>query len=125
MQSSKFNLFFSIALERYSLINSIKVALIVGTLLNLINQGEQLAGFMWAEIDFIKFGLTFLVPFLVATYASSTTKLSFYVGSLAPVKALIKCNLCDNTITVKKNELIPACSNCKKNKRWKIKKHLL
>ncbi len=47
---------------------SLKVALIVGTLLNLINQGDRLFGA--GDIDWVKLVLTFLVPFCVATFGA-------------------------------------------------------
>ncbi len=51
------------------------VALVVGTILNLINQWEALLGA--AELDIVKFGLTYLVPFCVSTYAAYTTRRRF------------------------------------------------
>lgn len=42
------------------------VALIVGTVLNLINQGDALLG--EGRIDFTKIILTFIVPYCVTTY---------------------------------------------------------
>ena len=50
---------------------STKVALIVGTILTALNQGDQLTGlaprsaWLWWKI-----GLTYLVPFCVATFGS-------------------------------------------------------
>lgn len=52
-----------------------KVALVVGTVLNLINQWEALLG--PAELDILKFGLTYMVPFCVSTYAAYTTRRRF------------------------------------------------
>lgn len=47
-----------------------KVSLIVGTLLTLINQGDViLAGNISAAV-ILKIGLTYIVPYSVATYAS-------------------------------------------------------
>lgn len=46
---------------------SLLVALVMGTILNLINQGEILAG---RPLVFWKLALTFIVPFLVASYGS-------------------------------------------------------
>src|SRR5205823_12661979 len=45
---------------------SFAVALIVGTILNLINQGDAL--FSGTPVDFTKIALTFAVPYCVATY---------------------------------------------------------
>jgi hypothetical protein len=47
---------------------SLAVAVIVGSILNLINQGDAL----WssAPLDWTKFLLTYLVPYCVATYGA-------------------------------------------------------
>lgn len=47
---------------------SLLVALIVGTALNLINQGPELISGKWPV--FWKLALTYVVPFLVASYGS-------------------------------------------------------
>jgi hypothetical protein len=44
------------------------VALLVGTALNLINQGPEMFSVVWPVIW--KLALTYLVPFLVASYGS-------------------------------------------------------
>jgi hypothetical protein len=44
------------------------VALVVGTILNLINQGDALlAG---RRLDLVKLALTFIVPYFVSTYGA-------------------------------------------------------
>lgn len=56
------------ALERETVVRSLKVALIVGTALNLINQGDAL---MHNEpINIFKCLLTYAVPYCVATYGA-------------------------------------------------------
>lgn len=47
---------------------SLTVALIVGTALNLINQGPEMFAGKWPVMW--KLGLTYVVPFLVASYGS-------------------------------------------------------
>lgn len=47
---------------------SIGVALVVGTILTLINQGDAL--FSGDSISLVKVGLTYLVPLLVSTYGA-------------------------------------------------------
>lgn len=47
---------------------SLIVALIVGTILNLINQGDALLGA--AHLNWTKIILTFAVPYCVATYGA-------------------------------------------------------
>jgi len=49
------------------------VALVVGTILNLINQGDALVA--GAALNWWKIGLTYLVPFCVATYGACSMAL--------------------------------------------------
>lgn len=53
---------------------SFLVALIVGTMLNLINQGDALFGD--GHINLTKIILTFAVPYCVATYGAVSYRLS-------------------------------------------------
>jgi hypothetical protein len=52
---------------------SFLVALIVGTILNLINQGDTL--FAGHQLNFAKIILTFAVPYCVATYGAVSYRL--------------------------------------------------
>jgi hypothetical protein len=47
---------------------SFTVAIVVGTILNLINQGDAL--FTGASLDLVKLMLTYLVPYCVSTYGA-------------------------------------------------------
>ena len=62
-------LFFEAALERGTVATSAKVALLVGSLLALINYGDRilLYGDMRA-LDWLKLAVTYCVPYCVATY---------------------------------------------------------
>ena len=54
-------------------INSVYVALVVGTLLNLVNQGEQLlsgVGIEWPRVL-----LNYVVPFCVASYSAAKNEM--------------------------------------------------
>jgi hypothetical protein len=53
---------------------SLFVALIVGTILNLINQGDALVG--GGYLNFTKIILTFVVPYCVATYGAVSYRMS-------------------------------------------------
>ena len=55
---------------------SLWVALIVGTILNLIGQGDFLAD--GQPLNFWKIALTYLVPYCVATYGAVTARLETY-----------------------------------------------
>jgi len=48
--------------------HSLVVALVVGLILNLINQGDAL--FAGRRLDWAKIALTFLVPYAVSTYGA-------------------------------------------------------
>jgi len=50
------------------------VALLVGGLLNLINQGDAIFG--GGSINWLKLGLTFVVPYCVSTHGAIAAKLS-------------------------------------------------
>ena len=52
--------------------NAIKVALVVGTMLNLINQGAAI----WhgTPADWPRLGLNYLVPFLVSSYIGAKAR---------------------------------------------------
>ena len=50
------------------------VALVVGAILNLINQGDALWGD--APVHWVKLLLTFAVPYFVATYGAVSAKLA-------------------------------------------------
>lgn len=49
-------------------VRSLKVALVVGTALNLINQGDALLG--PASVNWFKLMLTFAMPYAVSTYGA-------------------------------------------------------
>lgn len=54
---------------------SFNVALVVGTILNLINQGDALLGL--TGISWPKIILTFLVPYCVSTYGAVASRLRY------------------------------------------------
>ena len=52
---------------------SLWVALMVGTILNLINQGDTLLS--GQRLDFAKLALTYVVPYFVSTYGAVSFRL--------------------------------------------------
>ena len=52
---------------------SLAAAVVVGTVLNLINQGDALFG--GRPLDWLKLGLTYIVPYCVATYGAVAFRL--------------------------------------------------
>jgi len=66
------NAFLSAATDKGTVITSIKVALVVGTILALINYGDRI--FFRHDMrlsDWIKLALTYFVPYCVATYGAA------------------------------------------------------
>jgi hypothetical protein len=53
---------------------SATVAVVVGTLLNLINQGDALVA--GGPVNFFKVALTYIVPYCVATYGAVSFRLA-------------------------------------------------
>jgi methyl-accepting chemotaxis protein len=65
---------YSLAFSKAQFFRSIKTSLVVGTILNLINQGSVIFGD--GEINLLKMLLTYVVPYSVATYAGTSTILN-------------------------------------------------
>lgn len=64
--------FFQIAVERNTIFTSAKVALVVGTLLALINYADRIFFRQDMQtLDWIKVIITYLVPYGVATYGAA------------------------------------------------------
>ena len=66
------NAFFSAATDKGTVLTSVRVALVVGTVLALINYGDRI--FLWHDmrlLDWAKLALTYFVPYCVATYGAA------------------------------------------------------
>lgn len=60
-------------LARPVVVNAIRVSLVVGTCLNLINQGSAI--WTGGPIQWGKFLMNFAVPYLVASYSAAKVRL--------------------------------------------------
>ena len=60
--------------QRHTVKSAIKVSLVVGVLLNFINQGIEICTLDVEHINWWKLGLTFIVPFIVSIYSAVQTK---------------------------------------------------
>lgn len=65
--------FWRLALSRRVAINALKVALTVGTVLNVINQGAAILA--WHGIHWGHVALNFITPYCVATYSATRNEL--------------------------------------------------
>jgi hypothetical protein len=61
---------------------SLIAAIVVGTILNLINQGDAL--FAGRHLDWLKVVLTYIVPYCVATYGAVAFRLEAMRSSSTP-----------------------------------------
>ncbi len=118
----KIKLILYILCDKNIILKAIKIAVIVGIILNLINQGDTLLKLDFQNTNFFKMGLTFLVPFCVSTYTAVSMKIKYHVGEKAVMAATLMCKECKQIHKVKQNEIIPFCVNCKEKTNWKIKK---
>ncbi|MEP5763245.1 MAG: nitrate/nitrite transporter NrtS [Halieaceae bacterium] len=62
-----------LALRRDIVLRSLRVALLVGTVLALINHGDKLLQGSLTSASLLKIVLTYLVPYAVSTWASVQT----------------------------------------------------
>jgi len=65
---------FQLACSRRIVINALKIALVVGTVLNIINQGSvfmENAGISWIQVL-----LNYLVPYSVASYSAAKNQMT-------------------------------------------------
>ena len=63
------------------LFTGLKVSAVVGSVLNLINQGDAIAA--GGPIDWMKLGLTYIVPFCVTLYGAYSAHRSALQGEPA------------------------------------------
>jgi len=117
----KFKLVSHILCNRNIFYKASKIALVVGIILNLINQGEYLIHLDFENVNFYKLGLTFMVPFSVSTYTAITMKMKYHVGEKALLCADLTCENCHGIQEVKRDEIIPFCNKCQDKTSWKIK----
>ncbi len=75
MDFFKTNKVVTTALEPSGLLVAAKMSLVVGTILNCINQGECLFALDFEHLQVGKFLVTYTVPFFVSLYTSTIFKL--------------------------------------------------
>ena len=63
--------FLGIAFSRKIVIRALKISIVIGSLLNVINQHEALFSLKLHELDISKIILTYCVPYIVSTYAGA------------------------------------------------------
>lgn len=66
---------FELIKDRDIVRRALKVALVVGTLLTLINHGPALLEYQLTSHHYLQIALTYLVPYLVSTYSAVIVRL--------------------------------------------------
>ncbi len=66
--------FFKLAFQKQTVKSAIRISLIVGVILNFINQGDAILSLDFEKLSLLKTLLTFAVPYIVSTYSSVLTK---------------------------------------------------
>lgn len=61
------------ATSRHIVFGALKVSLVVGTLLNVVNQGEQV--YAGGNISWCHFFLNYVVPYCVASYSAAKNEM--------------------------------------------------
>lgn len=102
----------ALAFQRDTVVTALKIAIVVGLILNLINQGDVLLAGEFGRVSWTKFAVTFLVPYSVSTYTNVVSQLKYQPGSMAPADARLHCDACGHTLAIKKQEFVPACDHC-------------
>lgn len=100
---------------------ALKVSVVVGSLLNLINQGDVLVPFDLEHLNVFKLVLTYIIPYGVTTYTAVSLKLEFTIGRHAIIETDLECQTCHTPVHVhvKEHQLIPECDTCGINTYWK------
>jgi len=121
MTLTRFKIYCTIAISKPVVQRALKVSLIVGSALNLINQGDVLINLDIANLSLIKFFFTYLIPYSVTTYTATAMKIEFQIGTKAVIEADLKCKGCGAEIHIMQDELIPECPTCGIHTQWKLK----
>lgn len=120
MNLSILNYYFRLAFEKEILWRAIRVAIIVGLILNLINNTEIFLSFSFKNVSPITAILTFFVPYIVSTYSSVFSNKKLKAGSLSHLDAILKCKSCKKTnFHIHIGQSIEPCLNCNEKTNWK------
>jgi hypothetical protein len=112
--------FLALASSRATLAGGLKVSLVVGTILNAINQGDRLLALRFAEVVWWKIALTYLVPFCVSVFSATRIRMLFLPGLSAHRDARLVCRTCGSArADVRSGDVVPRCSTCGPRTSWR------
>ena len=70
MRSNTTTRWFTIAFAGTTVRRSLRIAVVVGSILVTINYGDRILAGTLGSVEWVKIGLTYCVPYCVATYAA-------------------------------------------------------
>jgi len=73
-----------ISLSHHIVVNALKIALVVGTLLNLVNQGDAML--RGGTIHWLHLVLNYVVPYCVANYSAAKNELELREANDCKIK---------------------------------------
>ena len=100
---------------------SLRVALVVGTILVAINNGRAMVTGHVTGALLLQSALTYAVPFLVSLYSLRTSVQMYRPGDVSPCRQILVCLTCDGKVMVESVEAgapIPACAHCGELAHW-------
>jgi hypothetical protein len=112
--------FLALAASRPTVVGGLRVAVVVGSILNLINQGDRLLALRFADVSWWKIGLTYLVPFCVSVFSAARIRMLFLPGLSAHRDARLACRTCGRSeIDVRAATVVPQCESCGSRTAWR------
>ena len=118
---SSIGLFARVAATRETVVTGLKLAVLVGCVLNLINQGDLVVRAAWQELQWPKVFLTFCVPFCVSVYSATMARLRFDPGTRAFTEGRLHCSHCGRKkCHVAENGIVPDCPVCETKTDWRL-----
>lgn len=107
---------------------SVRVAVVVGTVLVAINNGHTLlAGHVTGTV-LVQSALTYAVPFFVSLYSLRTSAQRYRPGERSPCRQVLVCLTCDGKVMVESVEAgapIPPCAHCGDLAHWGARETIL
>lgn len=119
MYIKKVKSIFKLAFVKDVILKGLTVALVIGVLLNLINNPEAIITLSFEKLHWIKVLLTFFVPYCVSVYTSVSNKITFKPGEIAQICAMLNCRKCKHQLLIQKGQIIPKCV-CEGEGKWQF-----
>lgn len=117
---SSFQYYIRLATDNNTLRRALRIALIVGIILNIVNHPEIISAFSFESLNPGQLILTFFVPYCVSTYSSVLSNSKIKPGRVSHLDATLRCINCKHEITrICIGETIDNCPICKERTHWK------